>query len=323
MKPGGFLRCPLGMRICVLGIVLALAACTRQTESDKVVANKPAVALPQPTISPRSKALLAWPVAPLSKDQIADVKKCDVEKRAAKLYPKSVDLKQLPDAVRLKDICDQATLAQACAERLDGADPPKPCVAAYSAAVKTNPAFAFAAGLPGGYFGKVDLVDAPPGATHPLVSAVIEYDWTGMGDAVSWTLTIKNANNTPTISATGATLHPKANVDKELSDLRSAVTSFLPIPAPLEAVDCYDNYPVWTATLEYEGGEKLELATHRSNLLSIGGPWQLTAGGVTYLQLGPQLAKAMAGLVKALDLPLGEPMGTMCHGYDLEAHILE
>jgi hypothetical protein len=84
-----------------------------------------------------------------------------------------------------------------------------------------------------------------------------------------------------------------------------------------------DSYPEWTATLEFEGGGKLELANHRSSLIPIGGPFQMTIGGVTYLQLGPQLTSAVADLVEALGLPLGAPEATTCTHYDFEAAVLK
>jgi hypothetical protein len=64
---------------------------------------------------------------------------------------------------------------------------------------------------------------------------------------------------------------------------RSGLESFLPIPQPVEANHCTDSYPEWTIALEFDGGGKLELANHRSDLIPIGGPFQMTMGGVTYL----------------------------------------
>ena len=52
-----------------LPLLLLAVACTRQTQSDKVVSNKPAVALTPPATPPTAGALLAWPVAPFTKDE--------------------------------------------------------------------------------------------------------------------------------------------------------------------------------------------------------------------------------------------------------------
>jgi hypothetical protein len=301
--------------------LVATIACERQPESPEVVSNQPAVAL----VKPASTALLAWPVVPFTKAQIAEVKRCDIATRAPAVFAKSVALDALGKAAKPKDACDQATLAQACAERLaDDEDPPKHCLDAYRAAVSANPAYAFADGLPGAYFGKLALVGVPPAATRPLVAATIHYSWGGMGDGVDWTLTITDANTTPKVTVTGAKAKPApADLKTKLATMGSALQSMLPIDGPLTAQNCFDNYPDWTATFEYEGGEKLELATHKSNLLGRGGPWQLTAGGVTYLQLGPQMLRAIADVMKALDLPAGEPMAQTCHGYDIESAVLK
>jgi hypothetical protein len=275
----------------------------------KDVDNKAAVALTSPAPS-ASGALLAWPVAPFTKDQIAEVKRCDLPNAHAAKNPKSA--------------CEHATVAEACAKKLkNGDDPSKECLAEYSAAIRANPAFAFAADLPGAFFGKLAIVDVPPAATKPLVAATIHYNWSGMGEGVDWTLTVTDANRRPSVSVTGVTAKAApADVGKKLATMGSAVQSMLPVAAPLNAVNCYDNYPDWTATLEYEGGGKLELATHRSNLLGLGGPWQLTSGGQTYVQLGPQMVRAMADIMTSLDLPAGEPAAQTCHGYDIEAAVL-
>jgi hypothetical protein len=281
------------------------------TPADQPLSNKPALA-PAPKPAPNG-ALLAWPVARFTAAQIAEVKSCAVDKSAAKQYPDGVEL---PAASSVAGGCELAKLAAACAARLGKAEPTKPCIEAYSAAVKANPAFAFSGSLVGRFFGKVALV-APP-TRGALVAAKIVYGWSGMGDAVSWTLTARGSD----VKVTGATAKT-ADVKDKLAALGSALDSFLPIPAPLEAVNCYDNYPDWSATLEYDDGTKLELSTHKSNLIGMGGPWQLTIGGVTYLQLGPQLPRAVGGLIEALGLPLGQPMASTCHGYDIEAQVLQ
>jgi hypothetical protein len=295
-----------------LFLVLTIAAaCTRAAPPDKPLANKPAVA-PAPKPAP-SGALLAWPVAKFTAAQIAEVKSCAVDKSASKQYP---DGKELPAASSVAGGCELAKLAAACAARLGKAPPTQPCIDAYSAAVKANPAFAFAGSLVGRFFGKVALV-APP-TQRALAGVKLDYSWNGMGDAVAWTLTARGAD----VKVTGATAKA-ADVKDKLAALGAALDSFLPIPGPLEAVNCFDNYPEWTATLEYDDGMKLELSTHKSNLIGMGGPWQLTVGGVTYLQLGPQLPRAVGGLIEALGLPLGQPMASTCHGYDLEAEVLK
>jgi hypothetical protein len=119
---------------------------------------------------------------------------------------------------------------------------------------------------------------------------------------------------------TGATW--SADIGAGIAGLGHALMSFLPISKPLHAIDCTDNYPKWTATLTFDDGNQLELSTYRSNLLGLGGPWQMTIGGVTYLQLAPDFPRAIARLVKTLDLSIGEPAREMCRGYDVQGAVL-
>jgi hypothetical protein len=291
--------------------VLALiAGCgAPPTAAPRPIANTPPPAATP--VRPPSDALLAWPVAPFSKAQLAEVKACDLDKLA----------KAPPSAPH--SACDHAAVAAACPGE---GDPTPACVDAYRAAVKANPAFAFATQLAGRYFGKLHVVAPPPAADHALVTVVLDYKWTGYGDGVDWKLTVHDASTKPTLSVTGSKAKAvKATPDaaKAILALGSSLDSFLPIGEPLHAVDCTDNYPDWTASLELDDGEKLELATHGSNLLGLGGPWQLTVGKTTYLQMSPGFTQAVRQLVHALDLPIGEPAGMMCRGYDIGKAIFD
>jgi hypothetical protein len=305
-----------------LAVVIASACNT--TERPPVVAN---VVTP-PAVAPRPAAgasLHAWPVAPFSAAQLAEVKACDVEGLADKRYPKSVTTDALPATFAVTSTCDRAVLAAACGVRARDAAPTEKCVDAYRAVVTANPAFAFVSVLAGPYFGKVSIVAAPPATTHALVTAVLDYKWGGLGKPVDWKLEIHDASTKPTIAVTGnngtATKTP-ADLAAKVAALGSSLDSLLPIAKPLEAIDCTDNYPEWAATLQFDNGDKLEMSTHRSNLIGLGGPWQLTVNGVTYLQLGPGFTHAVADLVEALGLAIGEPAGEMCRGFDIGAAIL-
>lgn len=309
-----------------LPLVLALVAgCGGSpTPTPKPIANTP----PPPPATPvhaASDALLAWPVAPATKAQLAEVKACDLDKLATDRYPKALKLDELPRAFAATTPCDHAVLAAACAARVEDHGEPAPaCLDAYRTAVRANPAFAFATQLAAGYFGKLHIV-APP-TDRALKTVVLDYKWTGYGDGVDWKLTVHDAAGKPRFEVTGSKAKPVKESDAAttaVAALRTSLDSFLPIGQPLQAVDCTDNYPDWTATLELDDGSKLELATHGSNLLGLGGPWQLTANGTTYLQLSPGFTHAVAQLVRALDLPIGQPAGMMCRGYDIGHAILD
>ena len=267
-------------------------------------------------------ALLPWPVAPFTASQIADATGCQVEKLAKDRYPKDAAIDALATAYARKDGCDEAALAEACAERLEeNAEPPTSCVDAYRAAVRVNPAFAVIGNLAGAYFGKTALVDPPPLARRAVASVVIEYQWGGLGDAVDWHLSVSALAHAPKVDASGSSAQPvkdAGEVAKRAAALGGALGNFLPIPKPLHAVRCFDNYPDWKVTLAFDDGSRLELATHGSNLLGVGWPWQIELGGITYMQLAPSFAQAIRELVHASGQPFGQPMGMTCHGYDLE-----
>ena len=304
------------------------AACTHQAPPESSVAKTPAPApAPAPAkaapVKAAPDALLAWPVPRFTAAQIAEVKSCGAKERAVQVYPETVALDALPAASSLHGACDEATLAVACSKRLGSSDPPQACLDAYAQAVTANPAFAFADGLVGRYFGKLALVAPPPIALHPLIGLTLEYKWTGLGTERAWRVEIRDAATKPHVTITGATAKADVDVRDKVEAFGSALGSFLPIPQPIEAIHCTDSYPEWTATLELEGGGKLELANHRSDLIAIGGPFQMTIGGVTYLQLGPQLTLVVADLVEALGLPLGAPTATTCSHYDFEAAVLK
>jgi hypothetical protein len=266
-------------------------------------------------------------VAPFTPSQTAEVTSCDSESLAAARYAKDLPADALAGAFAPHGTCDQATLAAACAARVKHAALPASCLDAYRTAIKANPAFAFASGLAGSYFGKVALVAAPPIADHALVNVVVAYVWSGLGQSVQWTLTARDLASHPTLDVTGTSAKSGAawspEVGADVAALGRALTNFLPIGKPLHAIDCTDNYPEWTATLTFDDGNQLELSTHRSNLLGLGGPWQMTIGGHTYLQLAPDFTRAIATLVEKLGLPIGEPAGEMCRGYDLQGAILK
>lgn len=220
------------------------------------------------------------------------------------MYPESVALDALPAASSLHGACDEATLAAACTRRLGTAEPPQACLDAYAQAVTTNPAFAFADGL-GRYVGKLVLVAPPPITRHALVGLTLDYKWSGTGTEWAWTVKVSHATTAPRVTVTGASA--KAGVD-----IRDKIEAF-----------ASNSYPEWMITLELDGGGKLELANHRSNLIPIGGPFQMTIDGVTYMQVGTQLTRAVGDLVEARGLPLSAPQDTTCTHYDLESAVLK
>jgi len=314
------------MRSCGVAFVVLVACGPAAKPPEAPPSNHPPAPKTPPPPEPAANAVLGWPVARFTKLQITEVSSCGIEKLATSRYPKTMTIDALPAAFAPHGTCDEAALAAACGARFTDAEPPARCLEAYRTAVKANPAFAFAGELTGPYFGKLAIVGAPPVARRRLASVVLDYTWGGLGDAVHWTLTAKDLGGSPTLAVTGPQGKPAAKWTTEagaaVTALGAALTSFLPIPKPLKAIDCTDNYPEWAVTLVYDDGTKIELTTEGSNLIGMGGPWQMTVDGVTYMQLGPELIRAIADILKAFDLKLGEPMGSMCRGYDLEHEVL-
>jgi hypothetical protein len=312
----------MGNRLVVLA---AIVACGHPSPPPPQPINHPPPNPAGTPPAPSGDAVLAWPVAPFTAAQIAEVKSCDIGKLAPARYPKAMAVDALAGAFARHGTCDDATFAAACAAHVGDGTLPAACLDAYRAAVKANPAFAFHDDVTGGYFGKLAIVAPPPVAAHALASVVIAYEWGGLGTPVKWTITAKDLASHPTLDITGPNAKPgtwSTEVAANIAALGTSLASFLPIKKPLNAIDCTDNYPEWTATLAFDDGTKLELTTERSNLIGLGGPWQTTIGGVTYLQLSPDFVRAIAKLVKALGLPIGEPQGEMCRGYDLQAEAL-
>jgi hypothetical protein len=140
---------------------------------------------------------------------------------------------------------------------------------------------------------------------------------------VKWSLAIQDAAGKPTVSVSGAKAKAApADLDAKIQALAGALVDFLPVPGPIEAIDCTDNYPEWKAELTFDDGTKLALDTNRSNLLGVGGPWQATIDGVHYLQLAPDFLRAVGEIVEPLGLPIGQPAAFTCPGYDLDAAAL-
>ncbi|HEY1552355.1 MAG TPA: hypothetical protein VGG28_31225 [Kofleriaceae bacterium] len=319
----------------IWGLVIMAGACgapptqTTPPPAAPPVANAPAAdaaITAEPAPPPAGEAVLAWPVAPFTAAQVAEVKACDVDKVAESRYPKSVAIDALAGWFSRKSTCDAAVLAAACAGRLeDDAAPPPACLDAYRAAIKANAAFIYAGSLMGGYFGKVAQVAAPPIAARTLASVKLDYKWDGLGKGVAWTLTVDALATKPAMRVTGASVKLPAwstEIATDIAALGHSLASFVPLAKPLHAVNCYDNYPDWTITLNFDDGSKLDLVTNGSNLLGLGGPWQTTIGGVTYMQASPDLVKAVQAIIKVLGMPLGEPEAMTCHGFDLQKEAL-
>ena len=87
----------------------------------------------------------------------------------------------------------------------------------------------------------------------------------------------------------------------------------VPIESEIQIVPCTDNFPQWRMTITFADDTKITFDT-TSNFLSVGGPWETTIDGQTYIQYSSAIPEKIGNLVKALELPVGEPFAMSCFG---------
>lgn len=294
---------------------LGAATPTAPPESAAATPTDPTPAtVSDPIAAPESGArsyLYAWPPPSPTSAQIEAVRTCAPLTTAQSRYPQTLGLDGLL-AQPAHGACDQAVFAAACVVRLgDDQDPPAPCLDAWREAVRENPAFAHEAVLGFTYTPYVPTFAPPP--TGPVQKLVVDYGWSGLGTGVKWTLTVEDG--VAHAKGDGAISGPP---QVDLAELGASFANFTPIPAKASLVNCYDNYPSWTATVTFTSGEELHLTT-AGNLWGVGGPWQLEHDGTFFLQLDGALVRAIAGMAYGLGLPFGQPMGMYCPGIDIFA----
>jgi hypothetical protein len=240
----------------------------------------------RPTATSVKRALpLEWPVSPLTQEQIAEVKNCDLDNLPKQRYPTSVPSNDLPKTYPPKTSCDWAVLALAYADQAgEGAPLSEPAKDAFSQAVLTNPGYALATPLFYRYFGNVSLVKAPPLAQKKITDVKIEYSWGGLGKSVDYSAEIHRAN---TIPAATSTISPSLIADKALVQaLASGLTDLLPVNSTFQMQPCTDNYPSWILDLTFADKTTLTVSTN-SNFMYMGGPWFTEIDHQTYMQASP------------------------------------
>jgi len=194
---------------------------------------------------------------------------------------------------------------------------PQAGIEAFERAIRANPAFLFHEDLFYAYIGTVPLAQAPPIASQSLESVEIRYAWGGLGESVRYSLRIENADSSPKVyildfeGPSGSHVLPQVPADV-VQGLASSLTDLIPIPDAYTLVNCTDNLPDWTVTLHFRDGDVLTLVTKGSNMISLGGPWQVKLAGEWYIQLSSDFALAMYNLTDTLKLPLGQPAGMFC-----------
>jgi hypothetical protein len=290
----------------------------------------------------------SWPVKPPSAEQIATIRNSDLESLASQRYPPELGMKDLAGAFTPRSNLDWAALALAFATRVEEqkvwsgfggeepADLPQEAVDAaldaFKKAFSGNPGWALYDPLFRTYLGFVQVCEAPPPCQKQLSQISIRYRWSGLGTPVRHDVEIaatkgryrakittggwgseKEGDNG--IPPSGQAETREAEVDAGLVEaLPSALADLVPVGSPFCLNWRTDDYPDWVVTLTFVDRTTLELVTNRSNCLVGGGPWQTSIAGQDYVQFSDAFMVAVYHLFQALDLPLGEPMGSVCGG---------
>lgn len=187
--------------------------------------------------------------------------------------------------------------------------------------IEANPAMALRLSLIATYFGATPLVAAPEFSSQSITDIHLTYTFAGMGPSnnydirlsagdgafdVSGTAEIRGDDDQPTLAAT---------VDSDtVQALATGLTDLLPIGQTFTAINCLDYYPDWSVELTFADGTTITMATHDSNVIGYGGPWQTNIDGQTYVQYSPAFMIAVADLFDALGLPFGVTAGMACMG---------
>jgi hypothetical protein len=229
------------------------------------------------------------------------------------------------DAVERSAACEIANEALALAAAR-GEDEPasEEEITLFHSLVEANPALALRIDLIAYYFNASALVAPPEFADQPITALHLTYTFAGLGPSNYYDVTITDADGDPQVSGaveirTGGEddepLTLPETVDSEIVQaFGAALSDLLPIEEQFSAVPCLDFYPDWTVELTFADGTEITLVTNDSNVIGIGGPWQVEIDGQNYMQYSGAIITAVVGLFEALELPLGTTGGMSCFG---------
>lgn len=264
-----------------------------------------------------------FPVDPPAQEQIDDAYDCAL---VAGAEEEETDATATPEAeLEVSKACALANEALALAAARDDDEPASDEeIALFHALVEANPALALRIDIISRYFNLSELVAAPEIAAQPIIALHLTYTFDGMGPSNNYDVTIMDADSAPQVSGT-AEIRTGGDDDEPLtlpetidSDVVQAfgpaLSDLLPIGEQFSAAPCWDYYPNWTVEITFADGTTLILVTNDSNVIGIGGPWQVEIDGQNYMQYSGAIITAVADLFEALELPLGETAAMGCGG---------
>lgn len=195
-----------------------------------------------------------------------------------------------------------------------------------------NPALLLDINLIAAYYNAADLVAPPSFADQPITSVSLHYSFGGLGNSLDYTVKITHADDKPVVTGdvenTGdsysatpeATTEPLTlpdTVDSNVAQaLAPALQDLLPTGELFSMTPCWDYYPDWTVILSFADGTVVSMVTQASNVIGIGGPWQVEIDGQTYMQYSGAFSQAVVDLLDALELPLGTTAAMGCGDID-------
>ena len=280
-----------------------------------IVQESPIVPTPTPTLPQNSSIYpVAFPLPPLTKDQIVEVELCDIGNVTSERYPDSIDENQLTEQFTPKSGCDWAILAFAYALRNHSESPSPLGMEAFKNAVAENYGYVLATPIFYQYFGSLKLVEKPGFTNQEIKGLTIHYHWSGLGEPskIEYSLSIKQANTSPAIVSEFPLINKSIRINREtIQDLTNGLSDLVPIESEIQIAPCTDNYPEWQIGITFADDTVITLESF-SNFLQVGGPWEVTLDNQVYLQTSYTLVEKLSELVKALELPLGEPFGVTC-----------
>jgi len=272
---------------------------------------------------------IPWPMPPLTAEQIADARACDIPELHDDRYAEGLSMDDLPTVYSPVTLCDWAVLAAAYGYRAADTEEAVPASGqqAYLNAVSGNPVLALKSWLMFGDFGTGSLVEAPPIAGQPIKTVLLEYTFAGISYQADVTVIITDADTLPSVyghlyeysdfreeGEEPVISHDlSGTVDPALVQaLGAALTDLVPIETQFSAIGCYDYYPEWSVLLVYEDGTTLNLATNGTNFLGGGGPWQVKIDGQDYMQVSVAISTALSPIASALGIPGGTTAAMSC-----------
>jgi hypothetical protein len=289
------------------------------------------VAAQETTVQPESPAFaLQFPLEVPSETQLQEAFGCELAADSAS--SKTVEVTDTT-------ACGLAKQALALARaREQNSDPSAEEIALLTQIASANPALLLDINLIAAYYNAAPLVAPPAFTDQPITSINLQYSFDGMGDSVDYTIKISQADSEPVVTGhvensggLGEATTPAATAEAvtlpdtidvaTIQAFAPALRDLLPTSTVFSMTPCWDYYPDWAVILTFADGTVATMVTQQSNVIGIGGPWQIEIEGRAYLQYSGAFAEAVTTLLDTMNLPLGTTAAMGCGDIDNPLHL--